>query len=241
MYASGNWRRTLFILITLLVSLSNVIAVPPPLGIAWIPSAKANNINIYTLHATYSQDTSLFDDRTLIGLARQAWNEMVNSADYQNIPSSQTKPGAMVVLPVGSELYFSGSVSNAGLSFVYNWLNPRKPEYTSQIYQQLNACYAERVTGRGSDTGMQPRHRLNGNCGEPNAIHQYNINSASGDIWDLVGRGARMAAWGRWRLDVQDQRLNACAADANERLSTELGMQSTSKIPKYPSHHSCKY
>ena len=181
MYASGKWRRTLFILITLLASLFHVITVPPPLGIAWNPSAKAN-INIYTLHATYSQDTSLFDDRTLIGLARQAWNEMVNTANDHNIPSSQTKPGAMVVLPVGSELCFSGSVSNAGLSFVYNWLNPKKPEYTSQIYQQLNACYAERVTGRGSDTGVQPRRRLNRNCGEPNAIHQYNINSASGDI-----------------------------------------------------------
>ena len=238
MYASGNWRRTLSILITLLASLFHVIAA---LGIAWNPSAKANNINIYTLHTTYSQDTSLLDDRTLIGLARQAWNEMVNTADYHNIPSSQTKPGAMVVLPVGSELCFSGSVSNASLSFVYNWLNPRKPEYTSQIYQQLNACYVEKVTGRGSNTGVQPRHRLNWNCGEPNTIHQYNINSASGDIWDFVGRGARMAAWGRWRLDVQDQRLNACAADANERLSTGLGMQSTSKIAKYPSHHSCKY
>lgn len=197
-------------------------AAPPPLGVGWNPSARNNQWNVFTGLATYANDAPDFDDPTLVGLARQAYNEMIGSADWQGM---DRKPAAMAALKVGKEVFFASSVRGHNeASFAYDWLTPQDsdtdanqlsssdPAPTSiigntgisqselaaaidarqEIEIQLEACRMQQMQTRQGQI-VKGRHKFNANCGEVMALHQYYIAHP----FDPINvRSAVVATWG---------------------------------------------
>jgi len=116
--------RVFAFLAVLLASSSHVLAADsPPLPFAWNPSAKAIDWNMFTLHATYAEDTDL-DDATVVGLAKQAFNVMRGTTDWDTM--APRHPATAAALKVANEVVFASSVRGHGSdSFVYDWLTPR--------------------------------------------------------------------------------------------------------------------
>lgn len=78
---------------------------------------------MFTLHATYPEGTDL-DDATVVGLAKQAFNVMRSTTDWNSM--SPIEPATAAALKVANEIFFASSITGHGHeSFVYDWLTPR--------------------------------------------------------------------------------------------------------------------
>lgn len=265
---AASWgQRIVALLAVLFISLPRVLAIdsPPPLSIAWNPSAKANNWNVFGIHATYPEDTE-FDDATIVGLAQQAFNEMRSTTDYNSMTN---RPATVAALWVENELFISSSITGHGpASFVYDWLTPggqnSNPSLASQtipsaeeitaesftdIESQLLSCRIQQMQKRdeeGSSASIGLRHRTKGNCAEVMALHMYNVVHPPDGLSNIGKKGAVIVAWGVVR--GEQRVLDGCGSHkviptdwGCRNLMDSVGVRQIEGIPAAKSKGSTEY
>ena len=119
----------------------------------------------HTQNSLDSTDTNQISDDQMRGLVKQAYTEMQNIFTAQNVDDKE-RPGAMISLAVGQEIYFSSSIKKIG-GFIDAF--PDNP-----VARALTRC----VINDGHGTCTNPRgdgcqHRTGASCGEPLAVYTY--------------------------------------------------------------------
>ena len=182
----------------------------PNLSIIWNESAKENFPMFYVFMSkvTYTeQQAAQITDGVLMGLAKQAYQEMTALPDYRSMKTKSKEPAVMVALKVDNEVFFASSIraAESGVgSFLYRYAgqDPFEGEELGAVTRMLVECQAHLAsTGQKLD---KP-HRVSANCGEPMALHAWMVAHPNQDIKD---RGARMAAYGT--VEGKEGPLNGC-------------------------------
>jgi len=209
MVASIWWAVAIYLSLILPITVAL-----PDLGVQWNPTAKANSWYNFGSRVVYDPKENTKDqvdgltDGMLVGLARQAYNEMVGLSDYNSI--TRTRPAVVAALAVDNEVFLASSISagfSGAQSFLYDWGgDPDTADHIPEVTHLLESCQVQLVEAGGGQS-YKERHSVGGRCAEPMAIHQY-LRAHPGS--NFQGKGARIAAWGRQRGLGTPVFLNAC-------------------------------
>ena len=112
------------LLVFFLTNLLSHVFAQTSLGIKQDQEAKRNNRYIWSSVATFEKDnTEIFSNAELYGLAKQAYEDMEADWERQNTPG-WLRPAVMSAMGIGTEIYFSSSIK--GKNFVYQESNRHK-------------------------------------------------------------------------------------------------------------------
>ncbi len=159
-------------------------------------------------------------DGQMVGLAAQAYAEMITI--WNAIPNKEDPkpPGAMAVLAIKNEIYFA-SVIKADRE---NWLgighdDGGKPQIL------VNAAGGCRIGGSS--------HRIGGRCGEINLMDIYYSRNQN---LNFQGTGSRLVVWGTWDSGKVPLQILAPCIDSAGRYGcyTFLRAIANPQNPKQP-------
>ncbi len=214
MVASIWWAVAIYLSLILPITVAL-----PDLGVQWNPTAKANNWYNFGSRVVYDPKENTKDqvngltDGMLVGLARQAYNEMLALSDYQSI--TRKRNAVVAALAVDNEVFVSSTITagfNGADSFLYVWGgDPDTVDHLPEVTHMLEACQVQLVeTGGGKKYNQN--HQTRGMCAEPMVIHQYlRAHPRS----NFQGKDARIAAWGRRTGYGDAELLKPCGTASN--------------------------
>lgn len=136
---------------------------------------------VFNANPDGSSPVTSITDGQLVGLAAQAYQEMVTIWNAIPNKADTNKPGAMAAFAINNEIYFASVIK----SDRQNWLGVGQDVTKPQAL--VNAAGGCRIGGSA--------HRINGNCAEINLMDTYYTRNNN---LNFQGSQSRLVVWGTY-------------------------------------------